>query len=56
MVLGPAPGAMAVPVRMGAAAGLPWLVGLMACAALGLSTGPLTGLLSDAAAIVAGGH
>jgi hydrogenase-4 component F len=59
MVLGPAPGgpgAMPVPVRMGAAAGLPWVVGLLACAALGLSTGPLTALLSDAAAIIAGGH
>ncbi|WP_329311455.1 proton-conducting transporter transmembrane domain-containing protein [Streptomyces sp. NBC_01262] len=58
MVLGPAPvapGTPAVPVRIGAAASLPLVAGLLACAALGLSTGPLTGLLSTAAAII-GGH
>jgi hydrogenase-4 component F len=50
-----APGTPAVPVRIGTAAGLPLSVGLLACAALGISTGPLTGLLHDAAAII-GGH
>jgi hydrogenase-4 component F len=42
-------------VRLGAAASLPLVAGLLACAALGLSTGPLTGLLSTAATII-GGH
>lgn len=63
ILLGPPPpnspegdtGTSAAPVRIGAAAGLPLLAGLVACAALGTSTGPLTGLLHSAAAII-GGH
>ncbi|MGW2634398.1 proton-conducting transporter transmembrane domain-containing protein [Streptomyces chattanoogensis] len=58
MVLGPpllAPGTPAVPVRLGAAAGLPLAIGLLACAALGVSLGPLTDLLTAATAIL-GGH
>ncbi|MEV3950639.1 proton-conducting transporter membrane subunit [Streptomyces halstedii] len=58
MLLGPAPaapGTPAVPVRLGAAAGIPLAIGLLACAALGITTGPLTRLLADAATIL-GGH
>jgi hydrogenase-4 component F len=58
MLLGPspdAPGTPAVPARLGVAAGLPLAVGLLACAALGITAGPLTDLLTDAAAII-GGH
>lgn len=49
------PGAATIPHRIGAAAGLPLLAGLLACAALGISTGPLTHLLDSAAALI-GGH
>jgi hydrogenase-4 component F len=59
MVLGglpPAPGTPAVPLRVGPATALPWLAGLLACAALGMATGPLTDVLSQAATIVAGGR
>jgi hydrogenase-4 component F len=55
MLLGPAPGTPAAPfepVRLGAAAGLPLALGLITCAALGVTTWPLTGLLNDAAAII----
>ncbi|WP_327371732.1 proton-conducting transporter transmembrane domain-containing protein [Streptomyces sp. NBC_01217] len=58
MLLGPAPdapGTPAVPKRLGTTAALPLVTGLLACAALGITTGPLTRLLSDAAAII-GGH
>ncbi|MFF4602900.1 proton-conducting transporter membrane subunit [Streptomyces sp. NPDC001339] len=58
MVLGPpplAPGTPAVPVRLGPAAALPLAAGLLACAALGVSAGPLTDLLTAATAIL-GGH
>ncbi|MCW8221281.1 hypothetical protein H5I60_33080, partial [Streptomyces griseolus] len=48
-------GTPAVPVRLGAAAGIPLAIGLLACAALGITTGPLTRLLADAATIL-GGH
>jgi hydrogenase-4 component F len=41
-------------VRIGAAAAAPLLLGLLACAALGVTTGPLTGLLHSAAAIIGG--
>ncbi|MEU7164496.1 proton-conducting transporter membrane subunit [Streptomyces morookaense] len=44
-----APGTPAVPVRLGMAAGLPLVLGLAACAALGVAAGPLTDLLSAAA-------
>ncbi|MGW7005577.1 proton-conducting transporter transmembrane domain-containing protein [Streptomyces sp. NPDC054933] len=50
-----APGTPAAPLRIGAAAGIPLATGLIACAALGVTTGPLTSLLHDAAAII-GGH
>jgi hydrogenase-4 component F len=53
MLLGEAPpGAPALHVRRSAA--LPVLVGLAACLALGVTAGPLTGLLHDAARVVAG--
>jgi hydrogenase-4 component F len=58
MLLGPAPdapGTPAVPMRLGAAVSLPLVIGLLASAALGITTGPLTSLLTDAAAII-GGH
>jgi hydrogenase-4 component F len=58
MLLGPAPdapGTPAVPARIGAAAATPTAVALLACAALGVTTGPLTGLLRTAAAVI-GGH
>jgi hydrogenase-4 component F len=58
MLLGPvpdAPGTPAVPRRIGASAGTAPAVGLAACAVLGITTGPLTGLLHAAAAII-GGH
>ncbi|MGD3109859.1 proton-conducting transporter membrane subunit [Streptomyces sp. YGL11-2] len=58
MLLGPpplAPGTPAAPVRLGAAASLPLAAGLLACAALGVSAGPLTDLLTAATAIL-GGH
>ncbi|WP_328917447.1 MULTISPECIES: proton-conducting transporter transmembrane domain-containing protein [unclassified Streptomyces] len=54
MLLGP-PATTAEPVRLGAAAGLPLAAGLLVCAALGVTTWPLTHLLTDAAAII-GGH
>ncbi len=53
MVLGPPPEG-AQPLRLGAAAGAPLLAGLVLCAALGVTTGPLTGLLHQAAAIIGG--
>lgn len=58
MLLGPAPsgpGAGTVPVRLGAAAALPLAAGLLACAALGISLGPLESLLATSAEII-GGH
>ncbi|WP_131786199.1 proton-conducting transporter membrane subunit [Protofrankia symbiont of Coriaria ruscifolia] len=58
MLLGSAtggPGTAAAPVRSGAAVWVPLAVGLLACAALGVSDAPLTRLLSTAAAIT-GGH
>ncbi|ARF58055.1 proton-conducting transporter transmembrane domain-containing protein [Streptomyces gilvosporeus] len=58
MVLGPpplTPGTPAVPVRLGLAAGLPLATGLLACAALGVSLGPLTDLVTAATTIL-GGH
>jgi hydrogenase-4 component F len=62
MLLGPPPpgalgdgGIAPAPVRIGAVAAVPLLLGLVACAALGITTGPLTGLLDHAAAII-GGH
>ncbi|WP_083731206.1 proton-conducting transporter membrane subunit [Protofrankia sp. BMG5.30] len=70
MLLGPAPGrdgdttaavpaeggggGVAVPVRFGAAVWAPLAVGLLACAALGVSDVPLSSLLSTAAAITGG--
>ncbi|MBB4893615.1 hydrogenase-4 component F [Streptomyces olivoverticillatus] len=54
MLLGPPPGGRP-PVRLGAVAGLPLAAGLLGCAALGTATGPLTRLLTAAAAII-GGH
>ena len=57
MLLGAVPDTPAAPLqptRLGAA-GLPLAVGLAACAALGITTWPLTHLLTDAAAII-GGH
>jgi hydrogenase-4 component F len=61
MLLGPPPpdspgdgGVTRAPVRIGAAAAAPLLLGLLACAALGVTTGPLTGLLHSAAAIIGG--
>jgi hydrogenase-4 component F len=57
MLLGPVPDTPAHPLqpaRLGAA-GLPLGLGLAACAALGITTWPLTPLLTDAAAII-GGH
>ncbi len=59
MLLGPAPGrdggtTAAVPVRFGAAVWVPLAVGLLACAALGVSDVPLSSLLSTAAAITEG--
>ncbi|MFC1418137.1 proton-conducting transporter transmembrane domain-containing protein [Streptacidiphilus cavernicola] len=50
----PGAGPGSVPVRIGAAAGGPLLTGLLACAALGTATGPLTGLLHTASAIIGG--
>ncbi|WP_037603839.1 proton-conducting transporter transmembrane domain-containing protein [Streptacidiphilus rugosus] len=58
MLLGtpqPGPGAATLPHRIGATAGFPLLAGLLACTALGVSTGPLTHLLDTAAALI-GGH
>ncbi|MBM9510183.1 proton-conducting transporter transmembrane domain-containing protein [Actinacidiphila acididurans] len=43
------------PVRIGAAAWLPWALGLLACAALGTALGPLGHVLHAAAAVI-GGH
>ncbi len=42
------------PARTARGAGLPLGLGLLACAVLGITTGPLADLLSDAAAIVSG--
>ncbi|MFH8838052.1 proton-conducting transporter membrane subunit [Streptomyces sp. NPDC017868] len=53
MVLGPPPAP--APASFGAGAVWPLVLGLAACAALGVTTGPLTGLLHDAAATI-GGH
>ncbi|GAA3721716.1 proton-conducting transporter membrane subunit [Streptomyces tremellae] len=58
MVLGAlpqGPGTPAIPARIGAAAAAPLVLGLVAAAALGVTTGPLTGLLHRAAALI-GGH
>ncbi|MCA1217767.1 proton-conducting transporter transmembrane domain-containing protein [Streptomyces sp. 8L] len=58
MVLGAlpeGPGTPAIPARVGAAAAAPLVCGLAAAAALGVTTGPLTGLLHHAAALI-GGH
>jgi hydrogenase-4 component F len=55
MLFGPAPqrkGTDPAPVRHGLAVRAPLAVGLLACAALGVSTGPLTDLLSTAAAVI----
>ncbi|MGA5134143.1 proton-conducting transporter membrane subunit [Streptomyces olivoreticuli] len=55
MVLGPPPEPEAVadgPVRLGAAAAAPLVTGLVAAAALGMATGPLTRLLSAAGEII----
>jgi hydrogenase-4 component F len=57
MLLGAVPGSPADPLppaRLGSA-GVPLAIGLAACAALGVTTWPLTHLLTDAAAII-GGH
>ncbi|MEV0375539.1 proton-conducting transporter membrane subunit [Streptomyces sp. NPDC050636] len=48
---GPVSADDAPPVRLGTGLGLPLALGLLACAALGITTGPLTDLLSTAAAI-----
>ncbi|MFH8621692.1 proton-conducting transporter membrane subunit [Streptomyces vietnamensis] len=53
MVLGPSPAP--APAPYGAGAVWPLVLGLVACAALGVTTGPLTDLLHDAAAAI-GGH
>ncbi|MER7668202.1 proton-conducting transporter membrane subunit [Kitasatospora sp. NPDC096128] len=53
MLLGTPPGNPA-PVRFGASVWLPLVAGLLACAALGVTTAPLTSLLDAAASI--GGH
>ncbi|RAJ58812.1 hydrogenase-4 component F [Streptomyces sp. Amel2xB2] len=42
------------PVRLGFAAGLPLVLGLSACAALGVAAGPLTRLLAAGAAVIGG--
>ncbi|MEU5191747.1 proton-conducting transporter membrane subunit [Streptomyces klenkii] len=57
MLLGPPPGEddEAEPVPLGADAAAPLVAGLAACAALGVTTGPLTRLLSEAGEII-GGH
>ncbi|WP_370415947.1 proton-conducting transporter membrane subunit [Streptomyces fradiae] len=55
MVLGPSPVPAPATVQGGAGAVWPLVLGLVACAALGLATGPLTDLLHDAAAAI-GGH
>ncbi|WP_372404749.1 proton-conducting transporter membrane subunit [Streptomyces luteireticuli] len=57
MLLGPpppAPGAPAGATRTGAVAAAPLVAGLLACALLGTTTGPLTGLLHDAAVLTGG--
>ncbi|MFQ6198863.1 proton-conducting transporter membrane subunit, partial [Streptomyces sp. NPDC000405] len=53
MLLGPPP-LPGPPARLPAAEAVPLAGGLVLCAALGVSTGPLTGLLTAAAAIVGG--
>ncbi|GGP46216.1 proton-conducting transporter transmembrane domain-containing protein [Streptomyces abikoensis] len=53
MLLGPPP-LPGPPARLPVAEAVPLAGGLVLCAALGVSTGPLTGLLADAAAIVGG--
>lgn len=57
IVLGPPPAAEQVPHpdRISAASAAPLVAGLLACAALGTALGPLSDLLSAAAAII-GGH
>ncbi|WP_313896957.1 proton-conducting transporter membrane subunit [Streptomyces sp. GC420] len=58
MVLGPAPAAPAAPATPGddPPTGTKWplVLGLAACAALGIATGPLTDLLHDAARTIGG--
>ncbi|NUS13603.1 MAG: hydrogenase [Streptomyces sp.] len=55
MVLGPPqPAACASQETLGAVAAVPLVAGLLACAALGTALGPLSGLLSAAAAITGG--
>lgn len=49
------PGAATVPVRLPAGTAVPLLAGLIACAVLGVTLGPLADLLRLAAAIAAGG-
>ncbi|MEU3353015.1 proton-conducting transporter membrane subunit [Streptomyces sp. NPDC037389] len=53
MLLGPPP-LPGPPARLPASEAIPLAGGLLLCAALGVTTGPLTGLLADAAAIVGG--
>ncbi|MFE5867594.1 proton-conducting transporter membrane subunit [Streptomyces roseifaciens] len=57
MLLGPPPGEddEEEPVPLGADAAAPLVAGLAACAALGVTTGPLTALLTEAGEII-GGH
>ncbi|QLE75387.1 hypothetical protein FGW37_30790 [Streptomyces rectiverticillatus] len=57
MLLGPPPGEddEEEPVPLGADAAVPLVAGLAACAALGVTTGPLTALLTEAGEII-GGH
>ncbi|WKU48461.1 proton-conducting transporter membrane subunit [Streptomyces sp. VNUA116] len=56
MLLGPPPGEddEEEPVPLGADAAAPLVAGLAACAALGVTTGPLTALLSEAGEIIGG--
>lgn len=50
----PVPPVEPSPHRLGAAAGTPLALGLLACAALGITTGPLHHLLTTAAALLEG--
>lgn len=52
MLLGPHPDTGAAAVALPWSAAVPLVVGLLACAALGVAAGPLTDLLTDAAAVV----
>lgn len=57
MLLGPAPDAPGTPkppARLGPAAAAPLVLGLLACAALGIALGPLGDVLDDAAAVLGG--